>query len=280
MKSDYEERRARIMVKLAERAERQRAESDRLYNKSSQMASVIPFGQPILIGHHSEKADRSYRSKIHATMDNSLRAKQKAAYFESRLESMEGNNAISSDDPMAITKLKEKLEGLENLQVLMKGCNKIIKNRKLSDAQKVEQLTAYHRSMTEAKAYKLLAPDFCGRVGFPSYKLTNNNANMSRIKDRIKSLETVASMTSEETLINNVRISTSVEDNRVQIFFPDKPNEEIRHELKANGFHWSPQVGAWQRQITSYAIHRAKQMVTQMCRPPEQDNPPCENCGS
>lgn len=267
------------MERLAERAKNQKAESDRLHKKSSDMASVIPFGQPILVGHHSEKRDRNYRDKIHNTMGASVRARQKASYFESRLESMENNTAISSDDPEALTKLKDKLEGLENLQLFMKGCNKIIKNKKLSDAEKVAKLLEYHNSLTEAKAYKLLAPDFAGRVGFPSYKLTNNNANMSRIKDRIKSLERVNAMTSEEVTIHDVRILTSVEDNRVQIFFPDKPDEKIRHELKSNGFHWSPQVGAWQRQISTYAIQRAKQIVTQMCKP-DENNPTCENCGA
>jgi hypothetical protein len=280
MKSDYEERKSRIMLRLAERAAKQRTESDRLFKRSDEMASVIPMGQPILVGHHSEKGHRNYLKKIHNTMDKAVQANQKAQYFESRLESMENNSSISSDDPEALTKLKDKLEGLSNLQIFMKSCNKIINNKKLTDVQKVEQLTKFHNSITEAKAYKLLAPDFCGRVGFASYKLTNNNANMSRIKDRIKSLESVASMSSEEITINNVKIRTSVEDNRVQVFFPDIPVQAIRHELKSNGFHWSPSVGAWQRQISNYAIHRAKQIVKTMCKPDGEDKSTCENCAS
>jgi Domain of unknown function (DUF3560) len=34
------------------------------------MASVIPFGQPILVGHYSEKSDRRHRSRIHSHVDN------------------------------------------------------------------------------------------------------------------------------------------------------------------------------------------------------------------
>ncbi len=279
MKSDYEERKARIMERLAERAEKSKREAERLFEHSRKMASVIPFGQPILVGHHSEKSDRNYRKKIHATMDKAVETKQKADYYESRLESMEANHSISSDDPQALERLKEKLEGLQELQELMKGCNKIVKNKKLTDNQKVEKLIAYNDKITDAYAWKLLTPDYCGRIGFASYRLTNNNANMTRIKERITELEKKESMKTSEVTINNVRILTNMEDNRVQIFFPDKPSEKVRHELKSNGFHWSPQVGAWQRQVTPYAVHRAKQIVTNLCGTADE-NPNCENCGS
>ena len=38
------------------------------------MASVIPFGQPILVGHHSERRDRSYRDRIRSTEDRAVDA--------------------------------------------------------------------------------------------------------------------------------------------------------------------------------------------------------------
>lgn len=279
MKSDYHERRARIMERLAERALRQKNESKRLFEKSSDMASVIPFGQPILVGHHSEKRDRNYREKIHNTMGASVRAQQKAEYYESRLESMETNSAISSDDPDALVKLKEKLERLENLQTFMKECNKIINSKKLSDQQKVEKLVASHHSIDEAKARELLSPDFCNRVGFPSYRLTNNNGNMARIKERIKMLEKMATMKTEETVIQDVRIVTSVEDNRVQIFFPRIPSDDIRKELNSHGFRWAPSIKAWVRHLNDYATYLAKQIVTKYYSP-KQDDQPCDSCGA
>jgi hypothetical protein len=42
-----------------------------------------------------------------------------------------------------------------------------------------------------------------------------------------------------------VRLVDNVEANRLQLFLPSIPSEEIHRELKRNGFHWSrlPKLG-------------------------------------
>lgn len=49
-------------------------------------------------------------------------------------------------------------------------------------------------------------------------------------------------------------------ENRLQLFFEEKPSEEQRRELKSNGFKWAPSQGAWQRQLTKNAIYAAGRM--------------------
>ena len=51
-----------------------------------------------------------------------------------------------------------------------------------------------------------------------------------------------------------VEIRQDQEDNRIRLFFPNKPNEEQRQRLKKQGFRWSPRAGAWQRQLTDNAV--------------------------
>ncbi len=46
-------------------------------------------------------------------------------------------------------------------------------------------------------------------------------------------------------------------DNRLQIFFDEKPDKEIREELKGNGFRYAPSAEAWQRQLNDNAIYAA-----------------------
>lgn len=46
-------------------------------------------------------------------------------------------------------------------------------------------------------------------------------------------------------------------DNRLQIFFEEKPDGETRSALKSNGFRWAPSAGAWQRQLNDNAIYAA-----------------------
>ncbi|MEX3614689.1 MAG: hypothetical protein VB141_13260 [Burkholderia gladioli] len=43
--------------------------------------------------------------------------------------------------------------------------------------------------LTNEQARELVRPDFAGRVGYPAYALSNNNANMRRVELRIKELE-------------------------------------------------------------------------------------------
>ena len=76
-----------------------------------------------------------------------------------------------------------------------------------------------------------------------------------------KRLEQIVKAESEETTeqrIGSVTICDNVEDNRVQMFFPDKPTEEVRAFLKHNGFHWARNVGAWQRHRSPDAMYWAK----------------------
>ena len=59
--SDYELKRTLRLERLRARATRLASESEGARARASQMASIIPFGQPILVGHYSEKRDRNYR---------------------------------------------------------------------------------------------------------------------------------------------------------------------------------------------------------------------------
>ena len=53
------------------------------------------------------------------------------------------------------------------------------------------------------------------------------------------------------------RVEANTEDNRLQIFFDEKPDKDIREELKGNGFRYAPSAEAWQRQLNDNAIYAA-----------------------
>ena len=61
---EYDTKRQARYERLLKAAERASMESQSLHNQAHEMASVIPFGQPILIGHYSEGRDRRYRARI------------------------------------------------------------------------------------------------------------------------------------------------------------------------------------------------------------------------
>lgn len=241
---NYEEKRLYKIEQAKERADKAEQESDQRYKAAKQISDFIPFGQPILVGHHSEGRHRKDLSRIDTNMRKSVEADEKAKYYTEKAERLENNYVISQDDPEAVTKLKEKLAGMERSHELMKACNKIIKNSKISDVEKVEQMQA--QGLSEQQAIKMLEPDYCGRIGFASFKLTNNNANMSTVKKRINELTRKSEQQTTEKEINGVQLIDNVEENRLQAFFPGKPSEEVRSNLKHSGFRWSPSNGCWQ----------------------------------
>lgn len=49
----------------------------------------------------------------------------------------------------------------------------------------------------------------------------------------------------------------NTETNRIQLFFDEKPDADMRTELKSNGFRWAPGIKAWQRQLNDNAIRAA-----------------------
>jgi hypothetical protein len=101
-----------------------------------------------------------------------------------------------------------------------------------------------------------------GSAGYPSYRLSNNNANIRRIKERIEVLKRNATRETKETLHNSgVRIVENAEENRVQLFFNGKPAAEVRDKLKSHGFRWSPMAGAWQRHLNNSGIWAAKSIL-------------------
>lgn len=60
----YEEKQNRRRARYEARASRAEAEANETSERARDMLHVIPPGQPILVGHHSEGRDRRFRAKI------------------------------------------------------------------------------------------------------------------------------------------------------------------------------------------------------------------------
>lgn len=257
MKSNFNERWQNRIEYAREKAAKKQQQSEQLYKNAQKMASFIPFGQPILVGHHSEGRDRRFRQRIHNTFDKSFKTQETANYYSNKAETIESNRAIFSDDPQALEKLREKLSGIEAAQAYMKAANKYIRK-----GDKAGFLTLPHA--TEERWQELTTPSLMNRIGFPSYAFQNNNAEIRRVKQRIAYLESLTHQETAEQVINGVRVVENVEANRVQLFFDDIPSEEVRRKLKSNGFRWSPTIRAWQRHLNPGAGRVARELLEKL----------------
>ena len=271
---ELEERRQHYANKLTAKQERYESLSANaqtkghaLHSKAHQMAEAIPFGQPILIGHHSEKRDRRYRDRIHSTFGKAFEELSRAEYYEKKAATV-GTGGISSDDPDAIAKLKEKLEGMQKNQELMKNCNKVIRKFKNKESQVAELVKL---GISQANAEKLLEGDSCGRVGFAPYALQNNNANMARVKDRIAELEKTHNLSAQTEEYEFFSYEVDSMDNRIVFNFTGKPDEDTRKILKSHSFNFSPTRSpkgrsVWVRKVTLNALHDARRVKEQLLK--------------
>ena len=163
-----------------------------------------------------------------------------------------GMGGISADDPNAVSKLESKLAKLEALQETMKAVNAYYRKNKTLDGcphlspEQIEKLKASMSGSYRANPKP-----------FESYQLSNNNAEIRRLKNRITALTRRKELGYVGWEFDGGRVEANTADNRLQIFFDEKPDKEIREELKGNGFRYAPSTEAWQRQLNDNAIYAA-----------------------
>jgi hypothetical protein len=253
--NDFESERAAKAARFRQLAEKHANIATGRHFAARERLEMIPFGQPILVGHHSEKRHRKDLTRIDEHFAKAKEHHDNAEYFRRRAAAAESNVIIFSDDPDATEKLVDKIERLKKRQGVMKRANHLIRK---ADREGLADL-----GFSEETIAKLFAQDFAGRTGFPNYTLANNSANIRRLEKRLAVIQNAQhDETTEEQFPGGVRLVDNVEANRLQILFPDIPSEEIRRELKRNGFHWSTIAGAWQRQRSNRATYLAKLILT------------------
>ena len=163
-----------------------------------------------------------------------------------------GMGGISADDPNAVSKLESKLAKLEALQETMKVVNAYYRKHKTLDGcphlspEQIEKLKASMSGSYRANPKP-----------FESYQLSNNNAEIHRLKNRITALTRRKELGYVGWEFDGGRVEANTADNRLQIFFDEKPDKDIREELKGNGFRYAPSAEAWQRQLNDNAIYAA-----------------------
>lgn len=156
---------------------------------------------------------------------------------------------------------KRNLDSMRKSQEVMKACNAVIRKAKGTDC--TEALLA--AGLSESNARKIQLPDYCGRIGFASFNLTNNLANIKRTEERIKELERreqfKEATAQTDFTFEGGRVEVAAADDRFRVYHDTKPEQSKIDLLKRNGFKWSPFNKCWQRQITENA-RRAVQIVT------------------
>jgi hypothetical protein len=191
--STYRERREARAARLRQWADGNADKADAALADAEQRASVIPFGQPILVGHHSEGRDRRYREGIGRKMDQGVQLGRKADDQARRADEIErqARLAIYDDDPDACERLADKIAQLEDQRMRIKAynasCRKANRTGNAPDAS----------LLTEAQQRELLTLTRIGHLGkggtFPAYVAGNLTGNIGRLRKRLANLQAAGS---------------------------------------------------------------------------------------
>jgi len=251
-RQDYEQRQEARRERLEARAEKLRKEASARSKAGWDALHAIPFGQPILVGHYSEKRDRNYRARACGNIDKSVELSNKADKLATRANSV-GLAGISSDDPTAIEQLEEKLAKLEAKQAMMAQANKLVRKK---DVAGLVALGFTPALAERACTVPVWGNKFCA---YEPFQLSNNNATIRTTRQRIEQLKREAGREYREVETNaGFKLVQNTDENRIQLIFDDKPSAEIRGVLKSHGFRWAPSAGAWQRLLNNAGIYAAQ----------------------
>lgn len=261
--NSYEQKQAARKARLERAAATAGASAAALSKRASAIASMIPLGQPILVGHHSERRHRRDAARITGLHTKAHEARTEAADLDRRAAGV-GTAGVSSDDPDAIAKLEVELTKERSAQERDKRLNQIL--RRHAKAGPDAQVAALvYLAISERMARQLVTPDELGRVGIPDYAIKNRGANIRRIEKRIAELRAKAAAPVREPIVGpGYAIVEDRDANRVQIRFDARPPAATIAVLKSRGFRWAPSENAWQRQASNGAWHAAQSVAASL----------------
>lgn len=214
--------------------------------KSRCASSMITGPARFPVEKQRRASDREHKisGKMIAYIDRVRKAIKQEAYYQTHPEA----RPVMSGDSDAVERLQAKLASLTKAQGTMVAVNKLVRKTPVDRAALVALLGS------ESAVDSILKPDFCGRIGFASYSLTNNRANMKQVEERIAEITKRKETVAKDLVINGVRCLENTEAMRLQLFFDCKPAASMIALLKSHAFKWSPSNMAWQRQLTNNAI--------------------------
>lgn len=251
----FKERREQKIERFKELAVKNKERAESRYSAFKSIQGRIPLGQPIMVGHHSERGHRADIKRMDSHLGKMSEHFDKAEYYERKAEKMENNKSIFIEDPEALEKLSDRLTALKNLRDAYKTFNKTWRKEGLEKA--IEQWPGDKDSIRQ------LVNIYCKRFNhetqqnefydikcLPSYLLVNLGAKIKRYESKVETVQEVQAMSDTE-FFNENGIKACIEEMRVNVYFETIPNEELRSKLKRSplAMKWSPLGKCWTRKL-------------------------------
>lgn len=247
----YEEKQERRREYLEAKADNLDREAESRFKRGSALLGAMN-GQPILIGHHSEKRHRSDIKKMDRDMQKGSEAHKEAKDLRRKAAAV-GSGGISSDDENALDKVQSRIEKKERDRDQMKKVNTLYRKR---DAAGLEAL-GLNIERLDAKIADAYSWE---KAPFPKWQVSNLTASIRNDKKRLDELQAMDERAPGGELAAGVsdgiafRFVDDKEENRVICYFDSKPSRRALDLLKTWGWRYSPTRNAHVRKTTPNAL--------------------------
>lgn len=186
----YRDRREARANRLDGWADKRDARATEGFEKAHALADMIPFGQPILVGHHSERRHRNHIDRINSTGDRALEDYHKGKEMHSKAANIRAaaDHAIYSDDTDAIQRLEARIAEWEAERSRIKAYNAACKKAGKCTAEALAMLDDRQRASIASIA-KVCSYQLGPQGQFPSYATGNIGGRISPARKRLAELK-------------------------------------------------------------------------------------------
>ena len=227
--------------KRREWADARKREAAGAFQHATDLISGIPPGQPVLLGHHSQRRHQRALERHDGAMRRGAEAVVMARTHAYKAEGLEAAlaNTVFSDDPDAVEALEAKIAGLQAQRERMKAINAALRKGKVDSL--VPPLTAAEAA--DLRSYAMYSHTSKGG-GYPSYALTNLGGRIRQAEARILDVGRRTARAAEASAAGGVLITqVGTGGAYTRVTFDEKPSREVLNALRGADYTWSS--GSW-----------------------------------
>jgi hypothetical protein len=163
--------------RLRELADNSAKKSNAFYQASRKMLENIPFGQPILVGHHSERKHRAEIARSTANMDKAAKAHDMVDYWNYKLRGTLGHAAQLTSTKTRQNRIKTLLAELRGIQ------------RGLNESHKFKARWEAALALKERDDFLVMVRNLCGFLHASPYTDSQETCYSALASGKMTALE-------------------------------------------------------------------------------------------
>lgn len=240
-------RRERLEAKLERRrewAEKARGRAAARFDAAHSLAARIPMGQPILVGHHSERHARRDAERIEGNLSKGVAETRLADDHQAKAAGLSGQleRAIFSDDSNAVEALEARIATNEATAKRYAEINRAWRKTAGTTEERIASLVATGACSQQLASTIAEIMKLCPWLDKP-FDATNVRARIRSDRERIEEIRRRAAKSEAAvSAVGGVLVEDAGPDH-VRVTFAKRPERAVLDALRAAGFWWAH--GSW-----------------------------------